>query len=355
MKVFVTGGAGFIGANFVHYLHRLEPETTILTFDLLTYAGNLANLAPLEGSPRHRFVRGDVTDAVAVDAVLADGCDAVVHFAAESHVDRSIEDAAAFVRTNVLGTQVLLDAARRRGVRRFLQISTDEVYGSLGATGRFTEETPLAPTSPYAASKAAADLLVQAYGKTYGLDCVITRCSNNYGPYQFPEKVMPLFITNALNDLPLPLYGDGLNVRDWIFVEDHCAGLHAVLRRGRAGEVYNIGAGMELSNRDLTTAILREVGKPESLVRFVADRPAHDRRYAIDATKLRTELGWAPRHTFADGLAATVRWYRDQRAWWEAVKSGEYRGYYERMYGHRLASGTVAPPAPGAARAENGS
>ncbi len=344
MKVLVTGGCGFIGANFVHYLHGADPAATIVVLDLLTYAGNLANLAPLEGSPRLRFVRGDVADAATVASVMDEGFDTVVHFAAESHVDRSIEDAAAFVRTNVLGTQVLLDAARHRGVGRFLQISTDEVYGSLGPSGYFSEDSPLCPTSPYAASKAAADLLVQAYARTHGLDCVITRCSNNYGPYQFPEKVIPLFITNALVDEPLPLYGDGLNVRDWIYVEDHCAALHVVLRRGRTGEVYNIGAGAEVSNRELTAAILREVGKPEGLVRYVADRPAHDRRYAIDATKVRAELGWAPRHAFAECLAATVRWYREHRVWWEAVKSGAYRGYYERMYRDRLDASTTQPP-----------
>jgi dTDP-glucose 4,6-dehydratase len=348
MKVLVTGGCGFIGANFVHYLHRVEPGASIVVFDLLTYAGNLANLAPLEGSSRVRFVRGDVADRAAVAAVMDGGIDVVVHFAAESHVDRSIEDSASFVRTNVLGTQVLLEAARRQGVGRFLQISTDEVYGSLGPSGSFTEDSPFRPTSPYAASKAAADLLVQAYVRTHGLDGVITRCSNNYGPYQFPEKVIPLFITNALVDEALPLYGDGLNVRDWIYVEDHCAALHLVLGRGRAGEVYNIGAGAELSNRELTTAILRELGKPESLVRYVADRPAHDRRYAIDSGKIRRELGWAPRHVFAERLAATVRWYREQREWWEAVKSGAYRGYYERMYRRRIDAGTPRPPAPAA-------
>jgi dTDP-glucose 4,6-dehydratase len=351
MKVLVTGAAGFIGSNFAHYVHRVEPDAAIVTFDLLTYAGNLENLADLETSARHRFVRGDVADAATVDALLAEGFDAIVHFAAESHVDRSIEDATAFVRTNVCGTQVLLEAVRRRGVGRFVHVSTDEVYGSLGPVGCFREDSPLCPTSPYAASKAAADLLVAAYVRTHGVPAIITRGSNNYGPYQFPEKVVPLFITNALDDVPLPLYGDGLNVRDWIYVEDHCAALHALLGRGRVGEVYNIGAATELSNRELTERILHEVGKPPSLVRYVADRPAHDRRYATDATKLRRETGWAPQRSFTEGLAATVRWYREHRPWWEAVKSGAYRTYYERMYGARLRAGAAAPPAAGGGRA----
>jgi dTDP-glucose 4,6-dehydratase len=341
MKILVTGGAGFIGSNFVQYVHRELPDATVVTFDLLTYAGNLANLAAVEKSPRHRFVRGDIADPQAVEAVMADGIDAVVHFAAESHVDRSIEDASEFVRTNVLGTQVLLDAARRHAVNRFVHVSTDEVYGSLGPEGRFTEESPLQPTSPYAASKAAADLLVQASVRTYGFPAVVTRCSNNYGPYQFPEKLIPLFVTNALDDAELPLYGDGLNVRDWIYVDDHCAALHAVLMRGRVGEVYNVGANAELSNRVLTSAILRELGKAESLIRYVADRPGHDRRYAIDATKLRTELGWAPAFSSEERLATTVQWYRENRAWWEAIKNGAYRGYYERMYGKRLEGGSA--------------
>ena len=345
MKVLVTGGAGFIGANFVHLLHGVEPAAQIVTLDLLTYAGNLANLASLEGSPRHRFVRADIADAAAVDGVGSQGFDAIVHFAAESHVDRSIEDASAFVRTNVLGTHVLLEAARRHKIGRFMHVSTDEVYGSLGPEGSFHEESPLRPTSPYAASKAASDLIVQAYGRTHGLPVIVTRCSNNYGPYQFPEKVMPLFITNALDDTPLPLYGDGLNVRDWIYVEDHCAALHALLARGRPGEVYNIGAATELTNRALTMAILGALGKPESLIRYVTDRLAHDRRYAIDAGKIRRELGWAPRYAFADRLAATVAWYRDNRPWWEAVKSGAYRDYYERMYCARLETGQNLAPA----------
>ena len=347
MKVLVTGGAGFIGANFVHYMHRVDRDVSLVTLDLLTYAGNLENLSPLHDSPRHRFVRGDITDPATVDGVVRDGFDAIVHFAAESHVDRSIEDASAFVRTNVVGTQVLLEAARRRGVGRFLHISTDEVYGSLGPHGRFHEESPLRPTSPYAASKAASDLLVQAYARTYDLPAIITRCSNNYGPHQFPEKLIPLFITNAMDDAPLPLYGDGLQVRDWIYVEDHCAALHAVLTRGRPHQIYNIGAGAELSNRELTGAILGELKKPDNLIRYVADRLAHDRRYAIDASKVRSELGWTPRFDFAEHLTATVAWYRKNRAWWEAVKSGAYRTYYERMYRGRLETGRRAPPGTG--------
>jgi dTDP-glucose 4,6-dehydratase len=343
MRLLVTGGAGFIGSNFVQYVHRVMADVTLVTLDLLTYAGNLANLAALEGSPRHRFVLGDITDRKVVNDLMAEGLDAVVHFAAESHVDRSIEDASAFVRTNVLGTHVLLDAARRHGVGRFVHVSTDEVYGSLGPEGRFQEDSPLRPTSPYAASKAAADLLVLATTRTYGFPAIVTRCSNNYGPYQFPEKLIPLFITNALEDKPLPLYGDGLHVRDWIYVEDHCAALHAILTRGRVGEIYNVGADGEMSNRALTAAILKELEKPESLIRYVEDRPGHDRRYAIDATKLRRELGWAPAAGNAEWLAVTVRWYLENRSWWEAVKDGAYRSYFERMYRARLDASRAEP------------
>jgi len=336
MRLLVTGGAGFIGANFVHYVLGEYPADEIVTFDLLTYAGNLANLESALGNPRHRFVRGDIADQGSVAAAIGDGVDAIVNIAAESHVDRSIVDASAFLRTNVMGTQVLLDAARRYGIPRFLQVSTDEVYGSLGPEGAFTEETPLAPNSPYAASKAAADLLVRAAHRTHGVDAVITRCSNNYGPYQFPEKLIPLFITNALADEALPLYGDGRHVRDWIHVEDHCRAIDCVLRRGRAGALYNIGGGNERRNEEIADAILRTLGKPSTLVRYVADRPGHDRRYAIDAGRIRRELGWTPSRVFADGLVATIEWYRVHRSWWEAVKSGAYRDYYEGMYGARL-------------------
>ena len=336
MRLLVTGGAGFIGANFVHHALAAYPADEVLTLDLLTYAGNLANLESVMGNPRHRFVRADIADPDAVAAAVASGVDAIVNFAAESHVDRSIVDATAFLHTNVVGTQVLLDAARRAGVRRFLQVSTDEVYGSLGPTGAFREESPLHPSSPYAASKAAADLLVWAAHHTHGLDTVVTRCSNNYGPYQFPEKLIPLFITNALAGEPLPLYGDGRNVRDWIHVADHCRALDLALRNGRAGETYNIGAGNERANCDIATLILRALGKPASLVRYVTDRPGHDRRYAIDASKIVDELGWTPRQPFDEGIVATIEWYRLHRPWWEAVKSGAYREYYQRMYGERL-------------------
>jgi dTDP-glucose 4,6-dehydratase len=332
-RILVTGGAGFIGANFIHYWLK-EQGGEVVNLDLLTYAGNLENLADVERDPRYRFVRGDIADRELVDGLL-DEVEAVVNFAAESHVDRSIHDAGAFIQTNVAGTQVLLEAARRRGLSRFLQVSTDEVYGSLGPTGAFTEETPLAPNSPYAASKAAADLVVRAYHHTYGLDAVITRCSNNYGPYQFPEKLLPLMVTNALEGKELPVYGDGLNVRDWIHVRDHCRAIALVLAEGRAGEVYNVGAGEERANLDLVREILRLLGQRETLIRFVADRPGHDRRYAINSTKLRRELNWAPEVPFQRGLAETVEWYVTNRAWWEKIKSGEYRGYYERMYGNR--------------------
>lgn len=336
MKLLVTGGAGFIGANYVQQVLATHPGDEIVTLDLLTYAGNLANLEPVLENPRHTFVRGDIADATAVASAIGDGVDAIVNFAAESHVDRSIADAGAFLATNVTGTQVLLDAARKHGVTRFLQVSTDEVYGSLGSTGFFREDTPIQPNSPYAASKASADLLVRAAHHTHGLPALITRCSNNYGPYQFPEKLIPLFVTNALADQPLPLYGDGRQVRDWIHVEDHCRGVDLVLRNGRVGEVYNLGGGNERENIAIAGLILEALGKPPSLVRHVTDRLGHDRRYAIDATKIERELGWKPQREFASGLRDTIEWYRSHRAWWEAIKSGAYLDYYERMYGDRL-------------------
>ena len=336
MKLLVTGGAGFIGANYVQQVLATHPGDEIVTLDLLTYAGNLANLEPVLENPRHTFVRGDIADATAVASAIGDGVDAIVNFAAESHVDRSIADAGAFLATNVTGTQVLLDAARKHGVTRFLQVSTDEVYGSLGSTGFFREDTPIQPNSPYAASKASADLLVRAAHHTHGLPALITRCSNNYGPYQFPEKLIPLFVTNALADQPLPLYGDGRQVRDWIHVEDHCRGVDLVLRNGRVGEVYNLGGGNERENIAIAGLILEAHGKPPSLVRHVTDRLGHDRRYAIDATKIERELGWRPQREFASGLRDTIEWYRSHRAWWEAIKSGAYLDYYERMYGDRL-------------------
>jgi dTDP-glucose 4,6-dehydratase len=336
MRILVTGGAGFIGANYVRFLLAEHQDDEVINLDVLTYAGNLENLAGLEGEPRYRFVRGDIADRELVSSLLADGVEAVVNFAAESHVDRSIDDPDAFLHTNVAGTLALLDCARRAGVQRFVQISTDEVYGSLGATGLFSEQSPLEPSSPYAASKAAADLLALSFRTTYGLPVLVTRCSNNFGPYQFPEKVIPLFVTNLLDDQPVPLYGDGLNVRDWIHVEDHCAAVDLVLRRGRPGEVYNIGARSERNNRELTELILAELGKPTTLIRYVTDRLGHDRRYAMDPSKIEGELGWRPRREFAAALRATVAWYRDNRGWWQHIKSGAYRDYYERMYGERL-------------------
>jgi dTDP-glucose 4,6-dehydratase len=331
--ILVTGGCGFIGSNYVRYVLETDPAAHVLNFDKLTYAGNLGNLADLATHPRYRFVRGDITDRQAVAEVLREGVSAVVHFAAESHVDRSIHDSGPFVTTNVLGTQVLLDVAREVRVPIHVQVSTDEVYGSLGPTGSFTEETPLAPNSPYAASKAAADLLVRSYVHTFGLPAVITRCSNNYGPYQFPEKLIPLFITNLLRDEPVPVYGDGLNVRDWIHVRDHCAAIDLVRRRGRPGEVYNIGGRCEKTNLELTHTLLDVLGKPRGLIRYVADRPGHDRRYAIDCVKIERELGWRPAVSFEQGLRETIAWYRDHADWVAGVRSGEYRTYYERQYG----------------------
>jgi dTDP-glucose 4,6-dehydratase len=333
MRILVTGGAGFIGANFTRML-LAEGEDRVVNLDLLTYAGNLENLAGLEDDPRYRFVRGDIGDRTLVAQLLADeGIEAVVHFAAESHVDRSIDAPRVFLETNALGTQVLLEAARQAGVDRFVMISTDEVYGSLGAEGSFVETSPLQPNSPYAASKAAADLMCRAYHETFGFPVIITRCSNNYGPYQFPEKLIPLMIANALEDKPLPVYGDGANVRDWIHVADHCRAVAAVLRSGRSGEIYNIGGEGEWRNIELVKRLLALLGKSEDLITFVPDRPGHDRRYAMDAAKIRSELGWRPRIEFSTGLEQTVAWYRRHRAWWEKIRSGEYRTYYEQMYG----------------------
>jgi dTDP-glucose 4,6-dehydratase len=330
--LFVTGGCGFIGSNFIHYVLETDPEIRVVNYDTLTYAGNLENLAAVAQHPRYRFVKGDVADREAVCAAMT-GADCVIHFAAESHVDRSIHDAGPFVHSNVLGTQVLLDAARQFGVRRFVQVSTDEVYGSLGPTGLFTEETPLAPNSPYAASKAAADLLVRSYHHTFGLPALITRCSNNYGPYQFPEKLIPLFISNLSRNEPVPVYGDGLQVRDWIHVRDHCAGVHRVWKAGRVGEVYNLGGRCEKTNLELTHNLLAALGKPASLIRYVTDRPGHDRRYAIDCSKAERELGWGPAVPFDVGLRQTVAWYRDHADWVARVRTGEYLKYYARQYG----------------------
>jgi dTDP-glucose 4,6-dehydratase len=331
--VLITGGCGFIGSNFIHHLLQTDPGVRVVNFDSLTYAGNLANLAAVSADPRYRFVRGDVTDRLAVREAVAAGVDVILHFAAESHVDRSIQDSGPFVRTNVLGTQVLLDAAREFKVARYVQISTDEVYGSLGPTGAFTEETPLAPNSPYAASKAAADLLVRSYVHTFGMCALITRCSNNYGPYQFPEKLLPLFISNLMRDEPVPVYGDGQNVRDWIHVRDHCSAIDKVWRAGRPGEVYNIGGRSERTNLDLTHTLLDALGKPRSLIRYVPDRPGHDRRYAIDCAKIESELGWRPKYTLEQGLRETIRWYQENGDWIAGVRNGAYLQYYEQQYG----------------------
>lgn len=337
MHIVVTGGCGFIGSNFVMHLLRSYEDVRVTNLDLLTYAGNLANLEEAYSyGDRYRFVKGDIADRQLVDSILSDPTDILVNFAAESHVDRSILDSADFVRTNIMGTQVLLDAGRSHHVSRFVQISTDEVYGSLGPEGSFSEDHALAPNSPYSASKAAADLLVRAYHKTHGLDVVTTRCSNNYGPYQFPEKLIPLMITNAMEDKALPVYGDGLNVRDWIYVTDHCQAIDLIMRKGKTGEVYNIGGGTELPNIDIVKLILKILGKPENLIRFVEDRPGHDRRYAMDSTKLRRELGWKPLVDFHDGMALTVQWYKENVQWWQQIKTGEYLSYYERWYGNRV-------------------
>jgi dTDP-glucose 4,6-dehydratase len=317
--VLVTGGCGFIGSNFIRWLLETDPGVSIINFDALTYAGNLDNLADVAGSSCYRFIKGDVTDRRAVRNALADGVDAIIHFAAESHVDRSIHDSGPFVRTNLLGTQVLLDAAREFRVGRYVQVSTDEVYGSLGSTGTFTEETPLAPNSPYAASKASADLLVRSYVHTFDLPAVVTRCSNNYGPYQFPEKLIPLFITRLMRDEPVPVYGDGGQVRDWIHVLDHCRAIERVWHGGRVGEVYNVGGRCEKTNLELTHTLLDLLGKPQSLISHVTDRLGHDRRYAIDCTKIQRELGWRPEVSFEKGLRETAYWYREHAEWTKSV------------------------------------
>lgn len=342
MNLLVTGGAGFIGSCYVRLVRRSRPGDLVVNVDALTYAGNLENLRDLEGDPRHVFVRADIRDGAAMqDLMKRHAIEVVVHFAAESHVDRSIMSAEPFLDTNVIGTLRLLEAARAAGVRRFLQVSTDEVYGSLGPRGAFEETTPITPRSPYSASKAAADHLVMAFHHTHGMDVVITRCSNNYGPYQFPEKLIPLMILNAFEGKSLPVYGDGLYVRDWIHVEDHCEAVDMVLLKGASGEVYNIGAENDRPNLDVVRAILRLTGRDESLIRYVPDRPGHDRRYAMNATKIRTTLGWRPRHDFDRGLAETVAWYRENAPWSERVRSGAYRDYYDRQYTTRLAEGVA--------------
>ena len=337
-KYFITGGAGFIGSAFVRIVLDQEADAEIINFDALTYAGNLENLRDVN-SVRHTFVRGNICSVDDVMAALPADCDAIFNFAAESHVDRSILSAEEFLHTNVVGTQVLLDAARAKRVRRFVQISTDEVMGSLpeDSDEYFTEESPLKPNSPYAASKSAAEFMVRAARETFGVDTVITRCGNNYGPRQFPEKLIPLVIANAMNDEPLPIYGDGKNVRDWIYVDDHCRAIWLAYLKGTSGEVYNIGARNERQNIEVVTSLLDALGKPQTLIRFVEDRLGHDRRYAIDPTKAETELGWTPQLTWNEGLTRTIKWYRENSAWVDHVRSGDYREYYRRTYGSALA------------------
>ena len=339
MKILVTGGAGFIGSNFIFYMRRKHPDDTLVCLDKLTYAGNLETLASVMDQPDFRFIRADIADREAVYRIFeAEKPDVVVNFAAESHVDRSIENPAVFLETNVMGTQVLLDACRKYGIQRYHQVSTDEVYGDLPLDRPdlfFTEQTPLHTSSPYSASKASADLLCNAYQRTYGLPITISRCSNNYGPYQFPEKLIPLMIANALADKPLPVYGEGLNVRDWLYVEDHCAAIDLILEKGKVGQVYNIGGHNEMKNIDIVKRILELLGKPESLITYVTDRKGHDMRYAIDPAYIHQKLGWLPETRFEDGIQKTVRWYLDNRSWWENIVNGEYQSYYERMYGNR--------------------
>ncbi len=339
MNILVTGGAGFIGANFCEYELKRHPEDRLICLDALTYAGNLASLEGPLKAENFTFIRGDIADRAMVDALFeAEKPDIVVNFAAETHVDRSVTDPEVFLRTNVMGTQALMDACRKHGVKRFHQVGTDEVYGDLPLDRPdlfFTEETPLHASSPYSASKASADLLVLAYARTFGLPVSVSRCSNNYGPYQFPEKLIPLMITRALSDQSLPVYGKGENVRDWLYVEDHCAAIDLVMRLGREGEVYNIGGHNEKTNIDVVKTILAELDKPESLIAFVTDRPGHDRRYAIDPAKIHRELGWLPQTDFADGIRRTVRWYLEHRKWWGDILAGEYQDYYRRMYDRR--------------------
>jgi dTDP-glucose 4,6-dehydratase len=338
--ILVTGAAGFIGSNFVRMLHNRRENVKIIAFDKLTYAGNLANLEGLLNDSRVTFVKGDICDADLVAGVWDDhGVTEIVHFAAESHVDRSIMGSGPFVQTNVVGTQVLLDVARAKNVTKYLQVSTDEVYGTLPEDKpeiKFTEETPLQPNSPYSASKAAGDCLVRSYFHTFHMPVLTTRCSNNYGPYHFPEKMIPLFVTNLMEGKQVPLYGDGMNIRDWLYVEDHCDAIWTVLNKGRFGEVYNVGGNNELTNRQITETILREMGKKwDESVQYVKDRPGHDRRYAIDASKIKRELGWEPKRRFDEAIRTTIRWYREHESWWRAIKSGDYLKYYDQQYGNR--------------------
>ena len=340
MKIIVTGGAGFIGSNFVIHMVKKYPEHEIVNLDLLTYAGNLENLTEVEKAPNYKFIRGDIADRKFVfDLFEQEKPDIIVNFAAESHVDRSITDPESFVRTNVMGTTTLLDACKEYGIKRFHQVSTDEVYGDLPLDRPdlfFTEETPLHTSSPYSSSKASADLFVMAYHRTFGIPVTISRCSNNYGPYQFPEKLIPLIISRALADEELPVYGTGENVRDWLHVSDHCVAIDLILEKGRVGEVYNIGGHNERTNLEVVKTILKALDKPESLIRFVKDRPGHDRRYAIDPTKMETEMGWKPQYVFDTGMKQTIQWYLDNKEWWEHIVNGEYTKYFEKMYGERL-------------------
>jgi dTDP-glucose 4,6-dehydratase len=336
MTILITGGCGFIGSNFVKYMLETYPEDIIVNFDKLTYAGNLENLADIEKNPKYHFVKGDICNRVEVENCIKKySIDVIVNFAAESHVDRSILGPAVFIETNIAGTGILLQIAKEIEIKKFVQISTDEVYGSLGNEGKFTETTPLHPNSPYSASKTSADLLALAYEHTFGLPVVITRCSNNYGPYQFPEKLLPLMIANALDDKPLPVYGDGMNIRDWLYVKDHCIAIDAVLRKGKVGEVYNIGGNNEWANINIIKLLLKLLNKPESLIKYVKDRPGHDRRYAIDASKIEKELGWKPSMTFEIGLEKTIKWYLQNENWWRRIISGEYQQYYQKLYGNR--------------------
>lgn len=341
MKLIVTGGAGFIGGNFVHYMLQEHPGDQIICLDKLTYAGNLSTLADVMDHPNFQFVKMDICDRDSVYGLFEkEKPDVVINFAAESHVDRSIENPEIFLQTNIIGTSVLMDACRKYGIQRYHQVSTDEVYGDL-PLGRpdlfFTEETPIHTSSPYSSSKAGADLLVMAYYRTYGLPVTISRCSNNYGPYHFPEKLIPLMIINALHDRPLPIYGDGLNVRDWLYVEDHCRAIDLIIRKGKVGEVYNVGGHNEMRNIDIVKLICQELGKPESLITHVTDRKGHDRRYAIDPEKIHRELGWLPETKFADGIKKTIQWYLTHQKWWEDIISGEYQNYYQKMYENKSA------------------
>ncbi len=339
MVVIVTGGAGFIGSNFVFYMIEKHPDYRIICLDKLTYAGNLSTLKPVINNENFRFVKADICDRNAVDKLFEEEHpDIVVNFAAESHVDRSIENPEVFLRTNIIGTEVLMDVCRKHGIKRYHQISTDEVYGDLPLDRPdlfFTENTPIHTSSPYSSSKAGADLLVLAYYRTYGLPVTISRCSNNYGPYHFPEKLIPLMIANALNDKPLPVYGEGINVRDWLYVEDHCRAIDLIIHNGKEGEVYNVGGHNEMKNIDIVKLICKELNKPESLITYVTDRKGHDMRYAIDPTKIYNELGWLPKTKFDDGIKKTIKWYLENREWWEDIISGEYQNYYEKMYSER--------------------